>query len=496
MKNIILSIDQGTTGTTATLVDLKELRFIGKVNEEFPQIFPKPGWVEHDLNSIWESVEKVVSTALNRFSIDPSAIACIGITNQRETVGAFTKDGTPLGNAIVWQDRRTTDFCNKIKSSNQAPDIQNKTGLTIDPYFSGSKINWLLSNNPNVQKALKENNLLFGNIDTFLLYKLTNCQSYKTEASNASRTMLFNIKTGQWDDELLSLFNVNKENLPQVNDSFGEFGKTKGLSFLPDNIPITGILGDQQAALFGQAGINPGDMKCTYGTGAFFLLNIGDKIKSSKSGLLTTVAYKKDGKLIYALEGACYIAGAAVQWVRDNLGIISSSPEIEELASQVQSLDEMEHILFLPFFTGVGSPHWIPEAKAAILGLTRDSSKAHIAKACLDGVAFSIDDLINAAKNDIDASVESLRVDGGMVANNLFLQTQADVCNLDIIRPKVIETTSYGAALAAAIGLGEIDFSNLSKLWAEDKVFKPSKESAFYQRKKESWKVMTSKLYK
>jgi glycerol kinase len=319
----ILSIDQGTTGTRACLVDANTFDLVGQASKEYPQIFPKPSWVEHNLFDIWDSVEFTIKKVLLDNNIQSNMIAAIGITNQRETTCAFNKIGKPLGNAIVWQDKRTSDFCQNLKDKNLSDKIKTLTGLPIDPYFSASKMNWLLKNNKEVISAEASGDLLFGTIDSFLLYKLTGNVSHKTDASNASRTMLMNLKTCDWDNELLEIFSVNKKYLPEIVDSFGVFGVTKGLSFLPDGIAITGILGDQQSALFGQAGFHKGDMKCTYGTGAFVLFNTGEDLIYSKAGLLTTVEYKFKGKTIYALEGSSYIAGAAIQWLRDNLKIIA-----------------------------------------------------------------------------------------------------------------------------------------------------------------------------
>jgi len=492
----ILSIDQGTTGTTAVIIDAKSFEFVGKFNKEYPQIYPKPGWVEHNLNDIWNTVEETVQQVLKENNIDANSIAAIGITNQRETTCAFDKNGLPLANAIVWQDRRTSSFCDELKSNGHENKVKSLTGLPLDPYFSATKMHWLLKNNSQVKNAATKNNLLFGNIDTFLLYKLSGCSAYATEASNASRTLLMNLETSSWDDSLLDLFEINKNNLPEIKDSFTHFGETKGLSFLPDCIPVTGILGDQQAALFGQAGFNQGDMKCTYGTGAFMLLNTGDQIKRSQSGLLSTVAFKHKNKTAYALEGSCYIAGAAVQWLRDNLNLINSSPNIESLAKSITNMDEMEHLLFMPFFTGIGSPYWQADAKAAIVGITRDTGKAHLAKACLDGIALSINDLVLAMAKDTGINISELKVDGGAVANNLLMETQATISKLKIIRPKVIETTAYGAGLAAAIGLDLIDFETIQNLWQQDLEFDEQKNlSSFYEKKISQWQTTIKKLY-
>ena len=495
MSMFILALDQGTTGTTATLTNLKTLELIGKVNREFPQIFPRPGWVEHNLDDIWNSTKWVTEQVLKNCHVPPHKIACIGITNQRETVGAFTRQGSPLAHAIVWQDRRTTDFCDDLKSSVKSKNIKRQTGLNIDPYFSGSKIKWLLENKSAVQRAAQRGDLLFGNMDTFLLYKLSGGKAHKTEASNASRTMLYDIEQGQWDDSLLSLFHVKKEFLPEICDSFGEFAKTDGLDFLPDGIPITGILGDQQAALFGQAGLKRGDIKCTYGTGGFLLLNTGTEKIYSSSGLLTTVAYRHEGKNQWALEGSCYIAGAAVQWLRDQLGVIESSREVENLANEVKDLKEMEFLTFLPFFTGIASPHWCPMAKGAIVGMTRDSTKSHLARACLDGIAFSVNELILACERDLGRKISALRVDGGMCQNDLFCQIQSNVSDLSVQRPLIIETTAYGVSLAAAIGLGEKTFQDVEKLWGMHREFTPNEEKSFYEKKQTQWNQLIKKLY-
>lgn len=492
----ILSIDQGTTGTTSVLIDSKNFDLIGKINKEYPQIYPHPGWVEHNLTDIWSTVESTVKDILNKFNISGNDIECIGITNQRETTCAFDNKGKPLANAIVWQDRRTAEYCDNKKEQGYEETVKKKTGLPIDPYFSGTKMNWLLNNNSDVKLASENNNLKFGTIDTFLLYKLTDGHSYMTEASNASRTLLMNLLSCDWDEELLNIFEINKDFLPQISDSFCDFGSTSGLNFLPDGIPITGILGDQQAALFGQAGYSAGDLKCTYGTGAFLLLNTGEEIKYSQNGLLTTVAYKQNSKPIYALEGSCYIAGAAVQWLRDNLNIIDSSKEIEKLALEVKDLKEMEHVLFMPFFTGLGSPHWESTAKAAIIGITRDTSSPHLSRACLDGIALSINDLITAMKDDTKLEIPELKVDGGACLNNLLMTIQATISNLEIIRPKIIETTAYGAALAAALGKNLLKIEDIKKLWTKDNSFNENKnELDFYKNKKNQWNHSIKKLF-
>jgi glycerol kinase len=492
----ILAIDQGTTGTTAVLINSKTLQFHEKVNQEFPQHYPSPGLVEHDLNEIWSSCQSVIAKVLKKANASSSDIISIGITNQRETTCAFNKKGDPLAKAIVWQDRRTHDYCKKLIEEGHQEEIRNKTGLPIDPYFSGTKMHWYLNNNSDIQKAASENNLLFGTIDTFLVYKLTNCQSYTTEPSNASRTMLMDLKTCQWDSNLIGLLGIKEGQLPIIKDSFTHFGSTKGLDFLPDGIPITGILGDQQSALFGQAGYKKGEMKCTYGTGAFMLLNTGKDCVYSENGLLTTIAFKSGENICYALEGSSFIAGAAVQWLRDNLKMVPNSPAIEELALQVTDLNEMKNILFLPFFAGIGSPYWKADAQGAILGITRDTDQTHISRACLEGICLSINDLITSMRADSKLDITSLKVDGGAAANELLLNIQASISKLEIVRPKVIETTAYGAALASAIGNGQFQMENINELWKKDRSFVPNNDLLeYFNMKKEQWTSAIKKLF-
>lgn len=496
MKSYFLALDQGTTGTTAVIVDAEDFSFVAKHNEEFPQIFPQPGWVEHNLSDIWTSVEKTTSEVIKLANISADQIIGMGITNQRETTCAFDKNGKPLYNALVWQDRRVSDFCDELKASGHEKFISDKTGLPIDAYFSAPKMRWLLKNVDSIQQASKEGSLFFGNIDTFLLYNLTGKNSFKTEVTNASRTMLMDLKNCNWDPELMEIFEVPKESLPEICDSFGIFGETKNLNFLPDGIPISGILGDQQSALFGQGGTEKGNIKNTYGTGAFMLLNTGEEIKRSNNGLLTTMAFRHKGKPFYALEGSCYIAGAAVQWLRDKLNIIENSPAIEELAKDVTNLEEMKNILFFPFFTGIGSPHWISDAQASIIGITRDTERKHIARSCLEGVAYSIKDLVSAFTEDIDFELAQLNVDGGMCANDLLMQIQADLLQIEIVRPKIIETTAFGAVLAAAIGLNKINIDEVKNFWNSEKVFKPVHENqTYFQDKYNNWTRVIKKFY-
>jgi glycerol kinase len=492
MKKFILSIDQGTTGTTALIINKDNFKLIAKHNEEFPQIFPKPGWVEHNLNDIWDTVGTCIQKVLKKSNINKNDIYSIGITNQRETTCAYTKSGRPLANAIVWQDRRTSEFC--IEKKDIYEELKLKTGLPLDPYFSATKMNWFLKNNEDVKEAKQNDDLLFSTIDSFLLYKLTNCKEFKTEASNASRTLLMDLDSCNWDEKLLNFFEIDSSLLPEISDSFSSFGKTEGLDFLPSGIPISCILGDQQAALFGQAGHSAGSLKCTYGTGAFILLNTGFKKQYSTNGLLTTIAYKHKGKPVYALEGAAYIAGAAVQWLRDNLEIVKDASEVESLALEVKDLSKVQHLVFFPFFTGIGSPYWNSEAKGAIVGLTRDTGKAEIARACLEGMAFSINDSISSLVEDSVNEVNVIKVDGGACANNLLMQIQANISKKEIVRPKIIETTAYGVALGSLVGLNELEFEDINSLWQKDESFTYEKD-IYYEEKSKLWDEKVKKFF-
>ncbi len=492
MGQYVLAIDQGTTGTTALLIDAQSLEIVAEGSQDYPQIYPKPGWVEHDLNEIWRTVGFTVGEALKKANAKTTDVMAIGITNQRETTCAYDKTGKPLANAIVWQDRRTSAFCADHKDS-----FKNKytprTGLPLDPYFSGSKMKWLLENVPAVKAAADKKELRLSTIDTFVLYKLTQGEAFATEPSNASRTQLLNLETYQWDEELLRFFGVPAEALPKVQDTFGEFGKTKGLDFLPDGIPVSCLFGDQQSALFGQACLNVGDIKCTYGTGAFLLVNTGEKRVMSKQGLLTTGAYSFKGKKVYAMEGSSYIAGAAVQWLRDNLKIIHKSSEVEKLALEATD-EQMEHLLFYPYFSGIGAPYWVPEAKASLLGMTRDTGTAQIARACLEGVALAVNDCVEAFQKDL-GKLNDIKVDGGATANALLMQSQANFSGKKILRPKNIETTAYGAALGALVGLGKITLDDVGRLWKLDQEFKPDSGAHYYDKKLDQWSRTIKRLY-
>lgn len=490
--SFLLAIDQGTTGSTSLLIDAKTFKVIDKEKIDYTQHYPKPSWVEHNLDDIWNSVSTSVLTLVKRQNIDKKSILAIGITNQRETTCAYDKSGKPLHHAIVWQDRRTAAYCDE-RREDYIKSCQKKTGLPLDPYFSGTKMRWFLDNVPAVKVAADRGELLMSTIDTFLLYRLTNKKSFATEASNASRTMLMNLETFDWDNELLSFFGIDRKVLPEIKESFTNFGATEACSFLPDGIPILSILGDQQAALFGQACVRVGDIKCTYGTGAFLLLNTGEKIVHSQNRLLTTAAYSHQGKKVYALEGAAYIAGAAVQWLRDNLKSIKNSSEIEKLASEVKDLSQMEHVLFMPFFTGIGTPYWNSEAKAAILGLTRGTETSHIARACLEGIALSVNDSVSSFKKDF-TQFNDIRVDGGAASNNLLMQMQANFSQKSILRPEVIDTTAYGVAMGAMVGRGDISIEDLGRHWKLEREFK-LESSNYYPKKKDLWDQSIKRLY-
>jgi len=483
MKKYILAIDQGTTGSTAIIADEKSLKVISKVNHEFKQIFPKPSWVEHSLDDIFQSVKDTIAKAISEAKIESSQIVSIGITNQRETTCAFTKSGDALHNAIVWQDRRTGDYCKQNQDAYEKLKI--KTGLPLDPYFSATKMKWLLDNSKDVQTAYKKNDLCFSTIDTYLLYKLTSGESFKTDASNASRTLLMDLKTCEWDKELLCFFDIDSKLLPTIEDSFCDFGKTQGLDFLPDGIKINCILGDQQAALFGQTCIEKNDIKCTYGTGAFILTNTGKDIIQSRNGLLTTVAYKYKDSPVYALEGSSYIAGAAVQWLRDNLNMIKEAKDVESLAKK-SSTTETEDVFFFPFFTGVGAPYWKSEVKASIEGITRSTGSAEIARVCLEGIAQSVCDSISAIEKDLGLKLSEIRVDGGASLNNLLMQMQANFSDSKILRPQIVETTGYGVILGSAMQNGSLKFSELKKEFELDKEFVNENDS-YYCEKRKKW---------
>jgi glycerol kinase len=464
----ILALDQGTTSSRAMIVDAS-----GKVHSiaqrPFRQIFPQPGWVEHDANEIWSSQLGTATEALASAGLTPANIAGIGITSQRETTVLWHRDtGVPIHKAIVWQDRRTAEFCDSLRTNGHADLIQKKTGLLPDAYFSGSKIRWLLDNIPGARTLANQGKLAFGTIDTWLIWKLTNGTRHVTDSSNASRTMLFNIHTLTWDDDLLDLLQIPKTILPEVVPSSGICATTEGV--LP-GIPVAGIAGDQQAALFGQMCIRPGMVKCTYGTGAFMLLNIGDKPAPSHHRLLTTVAWQINNHTAYALEGSMLMAGAVVQWLRDELQIIRTAPEIEALA---QSVPDSGGVVLVPAFSGLGAPHWDQYARGALLGMTRGTGRAHIARAALEGIALQVMDVLQAMQSDSGLSLAELRVDGGAAANNMLMQLQSDVLGVSVVRPVNAESTALGAAYLAGLATGywpSID--SIAQQWQIDQTFTP-----------------------
>ncbi|RTH13049.1 glycerol kinase GlpK, partial [Thermus scotoductus] len=442
----LLALDQGTTSSRAILFSL-EGRPVAMAQREFRQLYPRPGWVEHDPLEIWESQLGVAQEALRQAGVEAREVVALGLTNQRETTLVFERGtGRPLYNAIVWQDRRTASLCQELKAQGLEPLFRERTGLLLDPYFSGTKLAWLLENVPGLRGKAERGEALFGTVDTWLLYRLTGGKVHATDLSNASRTLLFNLHTLSWDEELLEVFRVPRAMLPEVRPSDGDFGET-----LPElfgrAIPIRGVLGDQQAALFGQAALERGEGKCTYGTGAFLLLNTGERPVPSPKGLLSTVAWSVRGKVSYALEGSVFMAGAVVGWLQ-GLGLIRESAEVEALAREVA---DSGGVYLVPAFTGLGAPYWDPYARGAILGLTRGTTKAHLARAALEGVAFQMVDVVRTME-EAGTPLKELRVDGGMVENALFLQIQADLLGVPVLRPKVTETTALGAALMAGVG--------------------------------------------
>ena len=484
MGKYLLAIDQGTSSTRSVLYDDKG-RFIDSSQLEFKQYFPKEGWVEHNPEEIWASVLSTLASLVKRNSLVSKDIASIGITNQRETTIVWDKkDGKPIYNAIVWQDRRTADFCSEL--NDQTEMVNSRTGLTMDPYFSSTKVNWILNHVKGARKRALAGELLFGTIDSYLIWKLSGGKSHKTDATNASRTMLFNIEEQKWDEDLLNLFEIPRSMLPAVCDNVFDFGTT---SVLGGEVSIGGVAGDQQAALIGQCCVKPGEVKSTYGTGCFLILNTGAERLHSQSKLLTTVAYRVNGKITYALEGSIFVAGSAIQWLRDEMEFFSDASDTEKLA--MQASDE-SNVLVIPALTGLGAPYWDASARGAIFGLTRDSTKADIVRATLESVVFLTKDLLEAMSKD-NASFNSLKIDGGMVANSWFCQKLSNILGVEVERPRIIETTSLGAAFLAGISAGLFDDLNGLKESREiERTFFPEKESNKYlEWKKAVKKVLT-----
>jgi len=467
----ILSIDAGTTSSRAIIFN-KNAEIVEIAQYEFNQIFPNEGWVEHDAEEIWNTQLKAIKDVINKSNIDPKNIESIGITNQRETTVIWNKKtGKPVFNAIVWQDRRTASFCDELKKNNKTELIQNKTGLVIDAYFSGTKIKWILDNDHKIRSQANDGELLFGTIDTWLIWNLTNGNYHITDPSNASRTLLYNIKNDKWDDELLSLFDIPKAILPTVVDSSG-ISAYVDENIFGFKIPISGIAGDQQAALFGQLCTNQGDIKNTYGTGCFCMMNTGKTFVKSNNKMLSTIAWRINGEVSYALEGSIFVAGALIQWLRDKLGIINNASEVENLANTV---DDNGGLTFIPALSGLAAPYWDPYAQGALFGITRGTENGHIARAALESIALRTRDIIIEMEKDANIKFSSLKVDGGASNNNLLMQIQSDILNTNVIRPKTTETTALGVAFLAGLATGFWkDIPSLKNLWIKDRSFKPN----------------------
>jgi glycerol kinase len=484
MSSYILAFDQGTTSSRSVLFD-KKGNIIAVAQKEFTQIFPKPGWVEHDPAEIWETQLATAKEVMMTAKVSAGDIAAIGITNQRETTVVWDRNTSePIYNAIVWQDRRTASFCDDLKAKGLEKTIQQKTGLVVDAYFSGTKIKWILDNVEGAREKAANGELCFGTIDTWLLWKLTNGKVHATDVSNASRTMLCNIETCQWDGELEKILDVPGNILPQIRSSSEVYASTTLLDDKTE-IPIAGIAGDQQAALFGQLCTHPGMVKNTYGTGCFMLMNTGEKMIVSNNNLLTTVAWKINGITHYALEGSVFIAGAVVQWLRDGLGIIKTSADVEALAKQVDTTDG---VYVVPAFAGLGAPYWNQHARGTITGLTRGSTAAHIARAAVESIAFQTMDVLKAMEADSGISIKELRVDGGATKNDLLMQFQSDVLNTKVVRPTVTETTALGAAYLAGLAVGFWNIDELQQQWQIEKVFTSSIEDADRNELTNGWK--------
>ncbi len=489
MKKFIISIDQGTTSSRVILFDTKgNIVFVSQY--EFKQYFPKNGWVEHNPNEIWSTTLKALKQVINKAKKLKGHILTIGITNQRETTILWNKKtGKPIYNAIVWQDRRTQDYCKLLKKKNYENLFRNKTGLFIDPYFSATKIKWILDNVKISKKLLSSNDLLFGTVDTFLIWKLTKGKQHLTEASNASRTMLYNINSNKWDKEILKKLNIPQKILPEVKNSADNFGKTdKKITGV--EISISAVLGDQQAAAFGQTCFEKGSIKSTYGTGAFVIMNTGPKKINSKNKLLTTICYRLNNKNTYALEGSIFIAGAGVQWLRDKVKLIKKAPETEKISKSSKVNDG---VFVVPAFSGMGAPYWRPDARGVITGLTRDSDWKSIVRATVESVGYQSFDLFDSMNKD-GLKPKIVKVDGGMVANNWFTQFLADIINLKVVRPKILETTALGVALLAGYQIGEYkSFNQIKDMWKKDRIFKPKMKQNFRKDLLNGWKLAIKK---
>ena len=484
MEKFILSLDQGTSSSRAIVFDHKgQIRSVAQ--REFTQYFPKSGWVEHNPHEIWSSQASVIAEAITSIDINGLDIAAIGITNQRETTIVWDSETEePIYNAIVWQDRRTSEYCDELKAAGHTEFIRSRTGLIIDAYFSATKIKWILDNVPGARERAEKGKLMFGTVDTWLIWRLTRGEVHVTDVSNASRTMLFNIHTLQWDEELLRLFDIPLSMMPEVRSSSEVYGHTKSTIFA-HKVPIAGIAGDQQAALFGQMCVEPGAVKNTYGTGCFLLMNSGEKPIDSKNNLLTTVAWKIGDKVNYALEGSIFVGGSVVQWLRDGLGIIRSSSEVEALAA---SVPDTAGVYFVPALTGLAAPYWDQYARGSISGISRGTTAAHIARAALEGIAYQTLDIVDAMQRDSGIELCELKVDGGAARNNLLMQFQSDLLDTRVIRPQVTETTALGAAYLAGLAVGYWDsIDDIKQQWQAEHVFEPTEERDSIDKAVEGW---------
>ncbi len=493
MEKNIVAIDQGTTGTTVLILNSK-LEVLSRASTEILPEYPQPGWVEHDLDKIWEGTLTTIKKAILDGKVVPTSIGAVSITNQRETTCAWNrKNMVPLSKAIVWQCRRTADFCADLKEKGNEDLVRKTTGLVLDPYFSGTKMRWILDNVQGAKDKAESGDLAFGTIDTFLLNRMTMGAVHKTDVTNASRTLLMNLESLEWDEKMLELIGVPRSTLPEICSSSEIYGKTKAMQVLPDGIPICGILGDQQAALLGQMCLDKGDAKITYGTGCFLLVNTGDKPMPSENGLLTTLAWKIGKKTNYALEGSAFMGGATVQWLRDGLGMIQSSDEIETLARSATRKD-MGSLAFVPAMTGLGAPHWNHNATGMLTGITRGTDRSHIALAALDGIAHQNDELLTAMATDMKSELSSIRVDGGAAVNDLLMQIQCDLADTKLLRPEILETTALGSAIAAGLAAGVWNsLEEVRSTWALNKEFNPKMDSAERKDRKSNWELAIKK---
>ncbi|WP_411843623.1 glycerol kinase GlpK [Salinicoccus sp. HZC-1] len=487
MEKYIMAIDQGTTSSRAILFN-KDSDIVAESQKEFKQYFPQSGWVEHNANEIWSSVLAVVAGVLTENDISADQVEAIGITNQRETTVVWDKNtGKPIYHAIVWQSRQTADICEELKNQDHEENFRQKTGLLLDPYFSGTKVKWILDNVDGAREKAENGDLLFGTIDTWIIWRFTEGKVHVTDYTNASRTLMYNIHELKWDEELLDVLGVPESMLPEVKSSSEVYAETSASHFFGRNVPIAGIAGDQQAALFGQTCFKEGDAKNTYGTGCFLLMNTGKEAITSENGLLTTIAYGIDGEVKYALEGSIFVAGSAIQWLRDGLRMFKSSPLSENYASRIES---SEGVYVVPAFTGLGAPYWDAEARGAVFGLSRGTEKEHFVRATLESLAYQTKDVLDAMQKDSDIELETLRVDGGAAANDFLMQFQSDLLNTEVERPEVIETTALGAAYLAGLAVGFWSSTDeLKKVTDTDTVFKPEMEQNEREDLYEGWQM-------